>query len=110
MSRNASSRVCTPASAVCASISRMRYGFAAISAAIAAWVKASIVQLKLLTHSRNRLSCCFAIATALRIWFAKCHDVGPSPTGARQSAGMVTTPMLASFLPTDCDASGENAL
>jgi len=28
---------------------------------------------------------------------------GPSPTGARQSAGITVTPMLESFLPADCN-------
>ena len=31
-------------------------------------------------------------------------------SGIRQSAGIATTPMLANFLPTDCDPSGLNAL
>ena len=74
------------------------------------WVNASMVQLKLLTQSRNRLGCCFAMPTAFRIWFAKCQAVGPSPIERRQSAGMTETPMLESFLPTDCDASGVKAL
>ena len=69
-----------------------------------------MVQLKLLTQRRKTPGCRLESATAFMIWFAKCHDVGPSPTGARQSEGITVTPMLESFLPTDCEASGEKAL
>ena len=88
----------------------MRYGLAPISELSMAWVKASMVQLKLLTQSRKRFGCCLANATAFRIWLAAYHTVGPSPIGARQSAGMTVTPMLESFLPTDCEPSGVKAL
>ena len=74
------------------------------------WVKASMVQLKLLTLNRNKLGYRFAMPTAFKIWLAKCQEVGPSLPGMRQSAGITATPMLESFLPTDCDASGVKAL
>jgi hypothetical protein len=88
----------------------MRYGFEPISDASIACVKASMVQLKLLTQSKNKLACCFTTCTAFIIWLAKCQEVGPVPTGERQSAGIVATPMLDNFLPTDCDPSGVKAL
>src|SRR5512135_3385219 len=110
MSRNASRRVWTPASAVCASISRIRYGLELMPEATLVWVKASTVQLKLLMQTRNRLECFLARAIAFRIWLEKCHAKGPSSIGARQSAGMTATPMLDSFLPTDWEASAAYAL
>ena len=41
------------------------------------WVNASMVQLKLLTQSRNKLGCCFAIPTAFKICWQSARRLAP---------------------------------